>query len=176
MLARPRAMDNIACAGAVEPYTLWMRTRESCIALLRWRRQYHSGPPLAGNGPQDTDLTPVSPCYYSPGLPIRQAPAQSPDPQKYEQCSEQFSQQLDKKTYVLLDNAPMHRSQAFIEQMPKWVKQGLIIKYLPPYSPTLNLIEILWRFMKYSWLPFSAYTSFHCLVAAVEAILTFFGT
>jgi hypothetical protein len=36
----------------------------------------------------------------------------------------------------------------------------LIIKYLPPYSPELNLIEILWRFMKYYWLPFSAYMFF----------------
>jgi hypothetical protein len=71
-------------------------------------------------------------------------------------CFEQLSQQLDKKTSVLLDNAPMHRSQAFIEQMPTWVKQGLIIKDLPPYAPTLHLIEILWRFMTYSWLPFSA--------------------
>jgi hypothetical protein len=70
MLARPRAMDNVACAGAVEPHTLWIRTRESCIALLRWRRQYHNGPPVAGNGPQDTDSTPVVPCYYSPGLPF----------------------------------------------------------------------------------------------------------
>jgi hypothetical protein len=26
--------------------------------------------------------------------------------------------------------------------------------------PKLNLIEILWRFIKYYWLPFSAYTSF----------------
>jgi len=92
------------------------------------------------------------------------------------ECFEPLSQQLDKKTSVLLDNAPMHRSQAFIEQMPKWGKQGLIIKYLPPYSPPLNLIEILWRFMKYSWLPFSAYTSFSCLVAAVETILTLFCT
>src|SRR5215470_3358871 len=58
MLARPRAMDNVASAGAVEPHTLWIRTRESCIALLRWRRQYHNGPPVAGNGPQDTDSTP----------------------------------------------------------------------------------------------------------------------
>jgi len=49
-----------------------------------------------------------------------------------------------------------------IEQMPKWVQKGLIIKYLPPYAPELNLIEILWRFMQYSWLPFSAYASFQC--------------
>src|SRR4029434_4018469 len=57
MLARPRAMSNVACAGAVELYTRWIRTRESCIALLRWRRQYHNGPPVEGNGPQDTDLS-----------------------------------------------------------------------------------------------------------------------
>ena len=91
------------------------------------------------------------------------------------ECFAQLSQQIHQKTYVLLDNAPMHRSQTFIEQIPQWVQKGLIIKYLPAYAPTLNLIEILWRFMQYSWLPFAAYTSFHCLVEAVEAILTRFA-
>ena len=91
-------------------------------------------------------------------------------------CFDQFSQQLDKKTYVFIDNAPMHRSQAFIKHIPKWVKKGLIVKYLPSYAPELNLIEILWRFMKYSWLPFSAYASFQCLSKAVEEILTRIGT
>jgi len=56
------------------------------------------------------------------------------------------------------------------------VKKGLMVKYLPAYAPALNLIEILWRFMKYYWLPFSAYTSFQCLSAAVEEILTRIGT
>ena len=87
-----------------------------------------------------------------------------------------LSQQLAKKTYVCIDNAPMHRSQAFIKQMPTWVKKGLMVKYLPAYAPELNLIEILWRFMKYYWLPFSAYTSFQCLSEAVEEILTRIGT
>jgi transposase len=89
---------------------------------------------------------------------------------------DQFSKQIEKRSYVLIDNAPMHRSKAFIQQIPKWVKKGLIVKYLPPYSPELNLIEILWRFMKYYWLPFSAYASFQSLVAAVEALLNSFGT
>jgi len=48
---------------------------------------------------------------------------------------DQLSQQLDKKTYGFIDNAPMHRSQAFIKQMAKWVKKGLIVKYLPSYAP-----------------------------------------
>jgi transposase len=91
-------------------------------------------------------------------------------------CMDQFSAQLDKKAYVLIDNAPMHRSKAFVRHIPKWVKKGLIIKYLPPYSPELNVIEILWRFMKYYWLPFSAYVSFQHLCEAVEEILQQFGT
>jgi hypothetical protein len=78
--------------------------------------------------------------------------------------------------YVLLDNASINKSREFIRHIPKWVKRGLIIKYLPPYSPELNLIEILWRFMKYYWLPFSAYMSFQCLLQSVEDILTRFGT
>ena len=92
-------------------------------------------------------------------------------------CFDQFSQQLDKKTYVFIDNAPMHRSQAFIKQIPKWVKKGLIVKYLPSYAPELNLIEgSLCVFMKYYWLPFSAYASFQCLSEAVEEILARIGT
>src|SRR3989454_5622729 len=43
-------------------------------------------------------------------------------------------------------------------------------------SPELNLIEILGRFIKYYWLPFSAYGSFQPLCAAVEEILQQFGT
>lgn len=91
-------------------------------------------------------------------------------------CMDQFSEQIDKKSYVLIDNAPVHRSKEFIRQIPKWVKKGLIIKYLPSYSPELNLIEILWRFMKYYWLPFSAYESFQHLCDAVEEILKQVGT
>ncbi|HEY5870416.1 MAG TPA: transposase [Candidatus Tectomicrobia bacterium] len=92
------------------------------------------------------------------------------------ECFDQLSGQLDKRSYVLLDNAPMHRSKACIHQIPNWVRKGLIVKYLPAYSPKLNLIEMLWRFIKYYWLPFSAYTSFSCLCKAVEDILTRFGT
>src|SRR5207245_83914 len=57
-------------------------------------------------------------------------------------CIDKFSENLTKKSYMLLDNAPMHRSKAFVRHIPKWVKKGLILKYLPPYSPELNLIEI----------------------------------
>jgi hypothetical protein len=55
------------------------------------------------------------------------------------ECFEQFSQQLKKKAYVLLDNASINKSREFIRHIPKWVKRGLIIKYLPPYRPTVSL-------------------------------------
>src|SRR5659263_649697 len=38
----------------------------------------------------------------------------------------------------------------------RWEKEGL-------YSPELNLIEILWRRIKYQWLSFDAYLSFQNL-------------
>jgi transposase len=61
-------------------------------------------------------------------------------------------------------------------QPAQWKKQGLIIKYLPPYSPELNLIEILWRNIKYTWLPFSAYQCLNALGDALEHILKNFGS
>ena len=88
------------------------------------------------------------------------------------ECFEQFSQHLDKRPDVFLDNAPVHRSQEYSEHIAHWVQRGLIIKYLPASAPELNLIEILWRFMKYSWVPFSAYASFACLYEAIKQILS----
>lgn len=53
---------------------------------------------------------------------------------------------------------------------------GVIVKFLPAYCPELNLIEILWRFIKYHWLPFSAYLSFGNLVEEIEIILAEIGS
>ena len=57
-----------------------------------------------------------------------------------------------------------------------WKKKGLDLYFLPGYAPELNLIEILWRFIKYYWLPFSAYLNFCALVEAVEDILVNVGS
>ena len=48
--------------------------------------------------------------------------------------------------------------------------------YLSAYSPGLNLIEILWRQMKYTWLPLSAYLSFERLREEVHRLLGGYGT
>lgn len=91
-------------------------------------------------------------------------------------CFNEFCKTITQKTVVIVDNASIHTSEEFEENIPKWKKKGLFVKYLPSYCPELNLIEILWRFIKYLWLPISAYLSFPSLVNAVEDILTHVGT
>lgn len=90
-------------------------------------------------------------------------------------CFDQFCEALQGPTVVVMDNASIHTSKAFQEEIPKWEKEGLSIFYLPEYSPELNLIEILWRFMKYEWIEFWAYTSFVHLVQYVEEVIKNFG-
>jgi hypothetical protein len=91
-------------------------------------------------------------------------------------CFDAFCQTITKKTVVVVDNASIHRSEEFEDRMPYWKQHGLIIKYLSPYSPELNLIEILWRRIKYTWLPFSAYACLNALSEALEAILSHVGS
>ncbi len=75
-----------------------------------------------------------------------------------------------------MDNASFHTSQAVEEKLADWKGKGLTIFFLPTYSPELNLIEILWRFMKYEWIEFEAYKGWTYLVAYVEEILIYYGT
>ena len=57
----------------------------------------------------------------------------------------------------------------------EWREQGLTLFFLPTYSPELNIIEILWRFIKYKWLEVDAYSSWKSLVEAVEEIFRNYG-
>ena len=91
-------------------------------------------------------------------------------------CFDAFCHTITKKTVVVIDNASIHRSEDFEDRLPYWKKHGLIIKYLPPYSPELNLIEILWERIKYAWLPFSAYQCLNALSEALENILSNVGS
>lgn len=44
-----------------------------------------------------------------------------------------------------MDNAPIHTSKKFIENIQKWRdNHDLFLFFLPTYSPELNKIEILW--------------------------------
>lgn len=91
-------------------------------------------------------------------------------------CFDEFSETIDKETVVIIDNAPTHTSNKFKAKLDEWAEKGLHVKYLPTYSPELNLVEILWRFIKYSWLPFTAYESFKSLRKALENVLNGIGS
>jgi transposase len=80
-----------------------------------------------------------------------------------------------KPCVVVLDNAPRHARRSIRERLDDWAAQGIVLHYLPTYSPELNLIERLWRKIKYDWLPLSGYESFANLVKAVLAVLDVVG-
>lgn len=89
-----------------------------------------------------------------------------------------FSQQHPRKeTIVVLDNARFHTSDDVLEAI-EMIEENSNISFffLPPYSPELNLIEILWRKIKYSWIPVSAYATWESMKSSIEKILAQFGT
>jgi transposase len=90
-------------------------------------------------------------------------------------CIDTFFPHVDIPTVIVVDRASIHTSAAIFERLEEWKERGLTIFELPAYSPELNLIEILWRFIKYQWIPISAYSSWEILVSSVEKILKEFG-
>jgi transposase len=85
-------------------------------------------------------------------------------------------QQLDRPTVVILDQAPTHTSAAFQARIPVWEAQGLYVYPLSAYSSELNLIEILWRKIKYEWLPLSADDSLKTLLRELQKVLAGVGS
>jgi transposase len=91
-------------------------------------------------------------------------------------CIDWFCKTINKKTYLVIDNAPTHISDELQDCIKEWEKQGLFLYFLPEYSPELNLIEIVWRKIKYEWLPFDAYYSLADLKNALLEILSNIGS
>jgi len=88
---------------------------------------------------------------------------------------DKFADQIVKKTVVILDNSPIHKSKKFMAKIIEWKEKDLMIYFIPPYSPELNLIEILWKRIKYQWLPFEAYLCFQNLKERLSYVLNNFG-
>lgn len=91
-------------------------------------------------------------------------------------CFEEFLANITKETWVVLDNASIHTSAKFKAKRIEWEAKGLHLLYLPPRAPELNKIEILWKFMKYYWLSFKAYTNFESLKNYLNDLLINIGT
>jgi hypothetical protein len=90
-----------------------------------------------------------------------------------EQITE-FSLTLSRPTVLVLDNASVHK-KAFKDHFAAWEERGLFIFFLPPYSPHLNIVEILWKKVKYEWLQVKHYADKNTLYEAVGHILSEVG-
>ena len=90
-------------------------------------------------------------------------------------CIDEFSNQIKKPTTLIIDNAPTHTSNEFNENLERWKERDLTIYRIPTYSPELNIIEIVWRKIKYEWLPFSAYESYNSLKQELFNVLSNIG-
>lgn len=78
---------------------------------------------------------------------------------------------LETPTVLVLDNAGVHRAKVVRAKRQEWRRRGLRLLFLPPYSPHLNAIEIVWRQVKYRWLPIDAYGDFPTLCNSVTDVL-----
>lgn len=88
---------------------------------------------------------------------------------------EHLSFGLKKLTVIVLDNARVHTSKLIKERIPAWQKRGLFLFYLPVYSPHLNIVETLWRKLKYEWLCAEDYESSQTLFYSISQSLAAVG-
>jgi len=86
-----------------------------------------------------------------------------------------FVLKTTERTAIIIDNATVHHSNEFHEKIKEWEAQDVYIFYLPTYSPHLNIIETLWRKMKYEWLRPEDYKNLKTLEAAIDNLIINFG-
>lgn len=93
------------------------------------------------------------------------------------ECFNRFAESITKKTIVILDNASIHKAKNVKEKMPEWKSKGLFLQFIPPYCPELNLIERLWKELKYEWINKTAYfNDLEQLSAYVDEVLSKIGS
>lgn len=71
-------------------------------------------------------------------------------------------------TAVVCDRASVHTCARVAAERERWKARGLILTFLPAYSPELNPMEGCWRNLKYHQLLERAYEDKPQLRAAVE--------
>lgn len=91
------------------------------------------------------------------------------------QAFEILSRNLARPTIVVLDNASWHTSKALMDCTRKWERRGLLLYFLPPYSPELNRIELLWKKIKCEWLPLTAWQSWSTFAEELQNVLDGIG-
>lgn len=179
-----RKQDKIQAKADIE--TLQFLNAKDCIDLYFFDEAGFSMTPAVPYGWQEVGET--------IGIPASKGPAvqalgfMAPDCQLAPYCVEgtvdsqivirvfdDFAEHIERPTVVVLDNAPVHTSRAFKSRIPEWAAQGLELYFLPGYSPELNLIERLWKAIKYRWLDLDAYTSLERMKQRLNEVLCRIG-
>lgn len=62
--------------------------------------------------------------------------------------AKQHWQATGQLTVLVLDNASVHRAKLVQQHYDHWQQQGLLLFFLPPYSPQMNRIEDEWLHLK----------------------------
>ena len=89
-----------------------------------------------------------------------------------------FFKQLEQESkaeniHIILDNARAHRNY----KLDEYLKTSRIrLQYLPPYSPNLNLIERVWKFVRKKCLNCVYYKNFDLFTGAILGCISKFGT
>lgn len=91
-------------------------------------------------------------------------------------CLDDFATKITQKTVVVMDNVSFHHADLIRDKMQEWIEKDLYIWFLPTYSPHLNLIEILWRKIKYEWLKPHHFNDWHFLNQALDDIFNNIGS
>ena len=87
------------------------------------------------------------------------------------ECLDELAHEIRRPTVIVLDNAPWHVSEKMRNNEKGWNDKDLYLFFLPTYSPHLNLIELLWRKIKYEWLKAEDYLSARKLKEALYRII-----
>lgn len=94
----------------------------------------------------------------------------------FAQAVDEVSHTLTGPTVLVLDNASIHRAAAVQQHLGTWRRRGLRLQFLPAYSPELNRIEILLRFLNHYWLTLADYQVLENLRERVDYIVKHIGT
>ena len=72
---------------------------------------------------------------------------------------------------LVLDNASIHTAHLVRERPAAWAAAGLTLLFLPPYSPELNKIGLLWHRCKHYWVRPEDYHTDLTLPERIEHVL-----
>ena len=76
----------------------------------------------------------------------------------------------DQWTFAVMDNASIHHNLDSHLRQQWLLVHKFVPLYLPPYSPELNPIEILWKQAKYHWRSFKTWAGDKLLTEVRELL------